>query len=165
MFKRVNKTSHLNRRWVGYVAALMLSLGLGNALMADHGVTNKRVKARVELMTSQKGALSVLTDMAAGRRPLDKQQARSARKSLINNTKSIRKAFKRIEMDPHSLARPSLWTNWEDFELRASSAHKAAKNLNTRSMNNLRRSLPAMIQGCHSCHDRYKRHDKGFITH
>ncbi|WP_282095158.1 c-type cytochrome [Epibacterium ulvae] len=165
MLKHLSAAHAPFTRFFGYGIVFGLSLVLGSVLMAKVPYENEKIEARVALMNTQKTALSVLTDMASGRRAFNKRQARDAKNTLIETTKDIRPHFKHIEMDAHTLARPNLWTNWEDFELRAKNAQRAAKRLNPRSADTLRQSLPAMIKGCHNCHERYKLQDREFTTH
>ncbi len=152
--------------------ALALILGLVLTLMISAPATtgtphiaDKHIQKRIALMNSQKNALTALTDMSAGRIPLDRQNARKTRRFLIATTASIPKRFRKRRFDPNAHARPEIWTNWKDFELRAKRAEAAAKGLKTRSLDGLRRTLPDLIQACHSCHETYRAHVNEFITH
>lgn len=156
----------IRRLWPSlFAATAVLIMALSGSLSANHGVTNPKVQARVDLMTTQKAALTLLSEMASTRRPFDRSQARAARKSLEKTTSQIPKRFRRPHRDPHSLAKAALWHNWDDFKARAKRANTAVKELNTRSLTGLRRSLPAVIQSCHACHDTYKNPGHEFTTH
>lgn len=156
----------MRRVWPSALSATaILILAFAGQLGANHGVTNPKVQARIDLMTTQKYALSVLSEMASTRRPFDRQEARAARNTLKETTDQIPKRFQRPHRDPHSLAKPEIWPNWDDFKTRARNAHEAANTINIRSLSGLRRSLPALIQACHACHTTYKDAGHEFTTH
>ncbi|MCD9149317.1 c-type cytochrome [Pseudophaeobacter flagellatus] len=151
----------------GLVSALALcllmlaaDLNAGSAI-----ITDKHVRDRLTLMQGQKAALTTLGDMIAGRRTFSPAQARAARRSLISSTRKITKRFKKQRMEPNSHARPEIWSRWQDFTQRAETAQIAAKQLNVGSLNGLRRSIPAMMQACHSCHQSYRRTPNQAVTH
>lgn len=155
------------RQLIGAFSALCLCLGLlsadlyaGSAVIAD-----KHIRARLTLMRQQKEALLSLSDMMAGRRVFTAQTAKAARRVLIENTRKIPKHFAKQRMDPNSHARPEIWARWANFETRAEAARQAAKQINASSVNGLRRSLPTMIQACHSCHETYRTTPNRAITH
>ncbi|MBT8153303.1 cytochrome c [Epibacterium ulvae] len=156
----------IRRFWPSvFAAAAVLIMALAGGLSANHGISNHKVQARVDLMVAQKAALAVLTEMASTRRPFNRDQARAARKTLKGTTEKIPKRFRRPHRDPHSLAKPAVWHNWDDFTRHAERANAAANGLNTRTLVDLRRSLPALIQSCTACHDEYKEPGHEFTTH
>lgn len=146
--------------------ALLAALAAGPSapVTADSGLS-KHVTRRIALMTGQKAAMDVLTGMMAGRVIFDRDKARSARRQLIKSTGSIRKHFKKPQLDPRSNARPLIWHAWDDFKTRAETAQAAARNLNTRSLPALRRTLPGLMQSCLSCHETYRSTPNTFTTH
>ncbi|MDE4133457.1 cytochrome c [Phaeobacter sp. QD34_3] len=147
-------------------ALLVLILALvGAQLDAAAPIADKHVKRRVELMATQKAALTTLADMMAGRIVFDASKAKAARRTLIKSTGDIRKRFKKPRMDPNSHARPLIWQQWRDFETRAARAKDAAKGLSAHTMNGLLRTVPNMMQACLSCHETYRDTPNDFITH
>ncbi|PCJ06457.1 MAG: cytochrome C [Rhodobacteraceae bacterium] len=134
-------------------------------LTAQEQITNKDVKKRVALMLTAQAAMETLTDMMAGQVMFQANQARSARRTLIQTSDDIAKRFKTPHFDPLSNARPEIWTYWADFKARAASSEAAARQLNVYSLNGLRRSLPSVLQSCLSCHDSYRAEPNEFITH
>lgn len=147
--------------------AVITALAIGSTapVTARDSSTSKHVTNRIALMTSQKAAMDVLTGMMAGRSYFDRNKARAARKQLIRSTGSIRKHFKKPRLDPRSNARPLIWHSWKDFKARAEGAEAAARNLNTRSLTGLRRTLPSLMQSCLSCHETYRNTPNSFTTH
>lgn len=147
-------------------AALVLTLGIfGVGLQASGQITDKHVKDRVTLMTSQKAALTLLSDMVAGRTVFDAPRAKAARRTLIGTTGRIAKRFKKQRRDPNSHARTEIWQHWDDFEHRAETARQSAKQINSKSLSGLRRTVPAMMQACFSCHQTYRSTPNAFVTH
>ncbi|TNJ41391.1 cytochrome c [Phaeobacter sp. B1627] len=148
------------------ILGVVLALVIGApATTGTPHIADKYIQKRMALMNSQRVALTALTDMSAGRIPMDSRSARQTRRFLIATTASIPKRFRKRRFDPNSHARPDIWTNWKDFELRAKRAEAAAKGLKTRSLDSLRRTLPDLIQACHSCHGSYRAHVNEFTTH
>ncbi|UWQ29015.1 cytochrome c [Leisingera sp. M523] len=141
-----------------------LAIGTTAPVTARDG-TSKHVTRRMALMTSQKAAMDVLTSMMAGRTYFDRDRARAARRQLIRSTGTIRKHFKKPQLDPRSHARPLIWHAWKDFKTRADTAETAARNLSTRSLPALRRTLPSLMQSCLSCHETYRNAPNSFTTH
>lgn len=152
---------------VGALALLCLSLAMFSAdLKAGSAViSDDHIRTRLALMRAQKDALLTLSDMAAGRRIFEPKAARSARRVLIGQTRRIPKVFARQRMEVNSHARPEIWVNWQDFEARAAEARRAAKQISAGSMKGLHRSLPAMVEACHSCHQNYRTTPNRAITH
>ncbi|WP_245602921.1 c-type cytochrome [Leisingera methylohalidivorans] len=150
---------------IAFMAILAaLAIGTTAPVTARDGDSN-HVTRRMALMTSQKAAMDVLTGMMAGRSSFDRDRARAARRQLIRSTGTIRKHFKKARMDPRSHARPSIWHAWKDFKARADTAEAAARNLSTRSLPALRRTLPSLMQSCLSCHETYRNTPNSFTTH
>ncbi|KIC22777.1 MULTISPECIES: c-type cytochrome [unclassified Leisingera] len=141
-----------------------LAAGVTAPVTADSGLS-KHVTRRMALMTGQKAAMDVLTGMMAGRIVFDRDKARSAQRQLIKSTGSIRKHFKKPRLDARSNARPLIWHSWKDFKTRAGTAEAAARNLSTRSLPALRRTLPGLMQSCLSCHETYRSTPNSFTTH
>lgn len=161
-----------SRRGAATLLALLLPLALAVAITAPAPVTarddnriSKHVTQRMALMTSQRAAMEVLTDMMAGRSRFDRDTARDARRQLIRATGTIKRRFKKEVLDRRSNARPLIWYAWEDFTTRAANAEQAAKALSTRSLPALRRSLPGLMQSCLNCHDTYRIPPNTFTTH
>lgn len=157
----------IRRRDLSLISALCLGLAAhstdlkaGNAVISD-----THVHARMILMRAQKDALLTLSDMMAGRRVFVPKTARAARRVLMENTRRIPKSFAKQRMETNSHARPEIWTHWQDFEARASAARQAARQISASSLQGLRRSLPTMVEACHSCHQSYRRVPNRAITH
>lgn len=152
---------------LGAPAVLCLSLGLSGAgLQAGSAtISDEHIRMRLALMRAQKEALQVLSDMMAGRRVYVAKTARAARRELVASSSRISRAFALQRMEVNSHARTEIWTRWQDFEARAAAARQAAKQISPGSLQGLRRSLPAMVEACHSCHKSYRTRPNRAITH
>lgn len=131
-------------------------LCLAVAALAHDGVTDPGVRKRMDTMIAGKRAIDTLGDMMGGRRLFDAGRARAARRVLIDVTAAIPRVFRRPHTDLLSRARPAIWRNWRDFKARARIAEKAARRLDTRSLNRLRQSLPPLLSACLGCHQTYR---------
>ncbi|WP_461404429.1 cytochrome c [Falsiruegeria mediterranea] len=140
-------------------ALIMMSLlGLGSANAEDIiAVEHPQVIERIALMRSSKLAIGTLGAMASGRERFARARAGIARRVLIENTRQTAGKFRRNPDDPASNARPHIWTQWGSFKIQTKQARKAAKGLNTRSLNKLRQTLPPMINACLSCHQSFRK--------
>lgn len=119
-------------------------------------VEDAGVSKRMALMNTAKFSLGALADMMAGRVMFDAGQATTARRVLVRATRAIPARFRRPHSDPLSHARPEIWAHWDDFKTRARAANRAARGLNTRSLNGLRKTLPDLMQRCLACHEVYR---------
>ena len=144
------------------IPALIL---LASVALAQNRVENRHVAQRMYLMQTGHAAMDALTGMMSNRVRFEKPRARAARKILIKMTDAIPDHFRKRQTDPLSNARTALWINWTDFKLRAKTANTAARGLNARSQNGLRRTLPDLMQACLSCHKAYRRDRKMVNTH
>ncbi|MDK3075634.1 cytochrome c [Sedimentitalea sp. JM2-8] len=142
------------------IAVTLAALVLATAALSQSGqisqVTNPGVQARMSTMNRANAALSTLNDMMGGRALFDRDRAGAARKDLMAATKSIPSVFRKPHADPLSNARPLIWSNWRDFKLKAKRAQRAAWNIDTDSLSDLRQSLPRMVLACLHCHDTYR---------
>lgn len=143
-----------------FLVLLSTQIYAGSAVIHD-----RHIKERRSLMQGQKAALTTLSDMIAGRSLFDARLAKAARRSLIAASGKIPKRFRKERLEVNSHARAEIWSQWRDFEQRAETARLAAKQIDSRSLTGLRRSLPTMMQACQSCHQTYRRTPNRAITH
>jgi cytochrome c556 len=142
-----------------------VSLLLGSALPAQDRVENRGVQARMTTMQPARDAMNSLAAMMGNQIRFRKSHARTARRELIRATSDIPDVFRKRHMDPLSSAKDSIWLTWPDFKARATQANTAAKALNTRSLNGLRKTLPDLMKACLACHQAYRNPRKMVITH
>lgn len=146
-------------------AVLILATALSGPADAEKSFTHKEVRARIELMQSNRDALETLHQMMAGQRRFSASEASAARRSLLRNLRKIPRAFRKERMEPLSNARPGIWLNGDDFDARAKAAAKAAAAVKSQNLPALRRTLPDLFHACLSCHDAYRNRPREFTTH
>ncbi|MFD3190755.1 c-type cytochrome [Sedimentitalea sp. HM32M-2] len=137
------------------IAAILATAALGQSGQISQ-VANRGVQKRMATMNGANASLTTLSDMMGGRAIFDKTRARVARRSLISATGRIPSVFRRQHTDPLSRARPEIWTQWRDFKGHAKSAQRAARDLDTTSLADLRQTLPQLVSACLSCHQAYR---------
>lgn len=142
------------------IAAILGLLIVATTLAAQSGqfnrVTNRDVAVRIEAMNTNAAALRVLDDMMAGRTPHDPARARMARRVLIDSIGRIPILFRKTATDPLSHARKEIWSDWSGFTAQAKSAQRVARSIDPRSAARLRKTAPAMLSACLSCHHRFR---------
>ncbi len=148
---------HPAPRRLALCGALIAMVLLTSAGLAQNGVINRGVQKRMNTMATAKTAVETLVNMMAGRARFDRKVARAARNSLITATRAIPKVFKRPHGDRLSRARPDIWLNWDDFEIRAETAQRVARRLRVDRLGPLRKTLPDMINACLNCHRTYRK--------
>lgn len=134
----------------------VLMLLAGAAALAHDGVVDKGVHKRMDAMAAAKAAIDRLGAMMGGQVRFDPGSARAARRTLIRATGAIPRLFRKPHSDPLSRARPEIWHQKTDFRARAEAAERAARRLNTRSLNRLRQTLPDVLSACLDCHRTYR---------
>lgn len=143
-------------RWCVFIVVLLLMLPSMTPAQ-DPIVRNPDVIARKNTMRTAKAAMEVLTNMVAMRRRFERATARAARRDLLTALSLIPSRFQRPSMDNHSFARETIWQNHPDFLNHAEQARKAARQIRTRTLGTLRRTLPDAVGACLNCHRIYRK--------
>lgn len=141
----------------GVLALLALAAAFASAAAGTGDGTDRQVQRRVAAMFAAQAALDRLGDMSGGRRMFDAGEARAARAELIAFARALPDRFRRNRTDPASRALPVLWLAWDEFRDQADHAERAARGLETRSLNRLRAGLPDLVDACIACHRRFRR--------
>ncbi len=147
-------------------AVIIAALGLASMALAGNRidfdgpttvhVTNRAVAKRMNAMARADAAIQALGDMMGGRRLYNEHQAREVRKILIGTMEDIPSLFRRPQTDPLSRARPLIWTHKGDFRDRARAAERAARQLDVDRYEDIRRTLPRLVEACLDCHRIYR---------
>jgi len=135
--------------------AIVLCVFAGVAVAHD-GVMNPKVKARMDTMVVLKDNIQLLGKMANGAIAFDAALAAQAREKLVAASAVIAPEFQAPEMDPKSEAKPQIWENWADFEIKAKASIDGANAIQPDSLNALQLSLKPMGDSCQSCHKAYR---------
>ncbi|MEM8741112.1 MAG: cytochrome c [Pseudomonadota bacterium] len=136
-----------------------LALLLASAALAHQGVTNPAVLARMNGMSTIAEEMEVLGRMAKGAAPFDAPAARQALRAIAAEAEEIPALFAAPETDPKSEALPEIWTQYDDFTVKARALTTLAEDLaQTVSMSE---DLPAAMRqlgdNCSACHKPYRK--------
>ena len=131
------------------VAALILSAGMAFAAGKS---TDPDAIARQTLMGTVGMNTKILGDMAAGKAEFDAAKAEAAKVALTEAAGKIPATFKPQGTDAESKAKPEIWTNWEDFLLKADALTKAATALDTTTIEGVQAGMGGVGGACKDCH-------------
>ena len=107
-------------------------------------------------MTQQGGAVKTLSEMAKGAAPYDAAAAEAAKATLIETSAKIPTIFATPVDDPESEAKPEIWTNWDDFVVKATALQTAAAAIDVSSAETIQAGLGAVGASCGGCHELYR---------
>jgi cytochrome c556 len=128
----------------------------GGIAFAESKATDPDVKARQNLMDANGAAMGVLGGMASGKTPFDAAAAEAAKAQLVKDAEEIPAVFKNNGADPESKSKPEVWTNWDDFVVKAGDLGKAAAALDATSLDGVKAGMGAIGGACKACHMAYK---------
>jgi len=139
------------------VVALAVALSTGAAL-AHSGVQNAAVKARMDAMSEIGAKMKTLGSMAKGATAFDLPVARAAVAAIADHASKTSELFRAEETDPKSEAKPSIWTNFDDFTVKAKKLETVAKELSQTlaTADELGPAMGALGATCKSCHSAYR---------
>ena len=135
---------------------LSMAIVFATTAFAHNGVKNQAVMTRMDTMGQMKDAIQLMGKMANQAIPFDAAKAAQAKADMIAATSRIAIEFKVEETDPKMEAKPTIWTNWSDFEVKAMGSVQAAQNVQTTSLLDLQQSLTPLGDSCSSCHKAYR---------
>lgn len=135
------------------VSALLFS---GAAFAAGTAATDPDVIARKDLMKSLGGAAKTLGGMASGEAAHDAAAAEAAKQAMIAAAAEIEAKFTNNAADPASESKPEVWTNWDDFLVKAKALGDAAAALDVASAESIGAGMGAIGGACKACHSDYR---------
>ena len=127
-----------------------------SAVHAETEATTPEVKARQELMKSFGGAAKALGGMAGGDVAFDAAAAEAAKAALVDGAAKIATVFEQAGSDPASEAKPEIWTNWEDFLVKAKGLGDAAAALDATTLEGVQAGMGGVGGACKACHTAYR---------
>lgn len=142
-------------------ATAALSAPAGAGKVYEH----KEVANRIALMQSSREAVSQLSSMTGWQVQFSNAKASTARRTLIRNLRKIPRSFRKERLEPLSNARPGIWQDRDAFKALAKEATRAAVRLKPHTAETLRATLPALIEACMACHERFRDTPREFTTH
>lgn len=138
------------------LAVAALAAGLAGAALAQSGVKNAAVKARMALMGEIKDATAVIGGMVKGEIAFDAGKAAAARTALMRHAQQIAPVFEARETDPKSESRSEIWSDWAGFVGKADALAVAAGALDTGSAAGLAAGMGALGKSCGGCHKLFR---------
>lgn len=129
----------------------------GVAYAQDAEPTDPNAIARAELMKLVGQNTGVLGNMASGKEPHDAAKAETAKAALIEAAARIEATFaEQGAADPASEAKPEIWSNWEDFLVKAKALGDAAAAVDVASAETIGAGMGAIGGACKDCHTTYR---------
>jgi len=135
------------------VAGFVLVAGIA---FAKEGVQDATVKARMDLMGTIGMNVKMLGQMAGGEVAFDAAAAEAAKAAIIAASADIGAKFEAPATDPVSVAKPEIWTSWDDFLVKAGALNAAATTLDATSAAGIGAGMGAIGGACKDCHTTYR---------
>ena len=127
------------------------------AAYAQEDPTDPNAIARAELMKLVGMNTGVLGGMASGKDPYDAAKAEAAKAALVEAAARIETDFaEQGGADPVSEAKPEIWSNWEDFLVKAKAMGDAAGAVDVSSAEAIGAGMGAIGGTCKDCHSDYR---------
>jgi cytochrome c556 len=127
------------------------------AAFAQEDPTDPNAIARSDLMKTVGMNTGILGNMASGKEPFDAAKAEGAKAALIDASAKIEATFmEQGAADPASEAKPEIWTNWEDFLVKAKALGDAAGAVDVASAETIGAGMGAIGGTCKDCHTTYR---------
>ncbi len=141
-----------------FVKAILIGTVLtAGAAFAQTARTDPNAIARSDLMKKQGMNAGILGDMASGKSAYDAAAAEAAKAALIESAAQIETVFaEQGGADPASEAKPEIWTNWEDFLVKAKALGDAAGAMDVASAETIGAGMGAIGGACVDCHKAYR---------
>lgn len=138
--------------------AIPVVVVLATAALAHEGVKNPAVMARMDGMSKIADNMKVIGNMAKGTETFDAEVLQQALTSIATKASEVPVLFEANEDDPKSEARPAIWTNFDDFKLKAVELEMLATDLSSsiKTQEHLPPALQLLGENCKSCHGPYR---------
>lgn len=137
--------------------ALIGALLAAGVAFAEGEATEPNAVMREATMQAIGGSVKVLGDMAGGKAEFDAAAAEAAKAKLIEAAGTIPTAFAtQGDPDPNSVAKPDIWTSWDDFLKHADALKVAAEAADVSSVDAIKASMGAVGGACKDCHTAYR---------
>lgn len=138
-------------------AFLVGAVLVAGAAFAQEDPTDPMAIARSDLMKTVGMNTGILGNMAGGKDPYDAAKAEAAKTALVEAAAKIETAFaEQGAADPASEAKPDIWTNWDDFLVKAKGLGDAAAAMDVASVESIGAGMGALGGACKDCHSTYR---------
>jgi cytochrome c556 len=138
------------------LTALALAASVIGTMSFAADATDPTVIAQKTLMKSFGGAAKALGEMAGGATAYDPAAAEAAKAALVAGAADIAVKFEKAGSDSASEAKPEIWTNWDDFMIKAKALGDAAGALDVASLDGIKAGMGAIGGACKDCHMTYR---------
>ena len=129
---------------------------LATVAAAEQKASDPTVIARQGVMDEVVKHGKVLFGMAGGDVAFDAAAAEAAKAGLIAASAKVNAAFKTEASDPASAAKPEIWTNWADFEVKSKALSDAAGAADVTTLAGVQAAAGALGEACKGCHSVYR---------
>lgn len=130
---------------------------IAGAAYAQEEPTDPNAIARSEVMKAIGANVGVLGGMASGKEAYDAAKAEAAKAALVEAAQRIETAYAEPgAADPVSEAKPEIWTNWEDFLVKAGALEDAAMAIDVASVETIGAGMGPIGGTCRDCHTTYR---------
>jgi cytochrome c556 len=136
--------------------ALVAGLILTATVVFAGKSTDPDAKARQLLMDTIGMNTGILGDMAGGKAAFDAAKAEASKAALIAAAGMIPATFEPKGTDAESKAKPEIWTNWDDFLIKATGLGKAATALDATTVEGVQAGMAGLGGACKDCHTQYR---------
>jgi cytochrome c556 len=135
--------------------SLALSAVVIGGLATSAIAADPSVEARQALMKTFGGAAKTLGGMAGGG-AYDAAAAEAAKAALVTGAAEIAAKFETNVADPDSESKPEVWTNWEDFLVKAKAMGDAATAMDVSTAEGIGAGMGNIGGTCKACHQAYR---------
>lgn len=143
----------MNQKIATIAAGFAMIAGIAIAAVE---ATDPVVIAQKALMRSFGGAAKTLGGMAGGDVAFDAAAADAAKAVLIAGAAQIATVFGKPGNDPASGAKPEIWTNWDDFAVKAKALGDGAAAMDATTAGGVQAGMGAIGGACKGCHTAYR---------
>ncbi len=128
---------------------------VGSLVMAGVAFAQDQA-AREDLMKANGAAAKVLGDMAKGTTAYDAAAAEAAKAKLIEDAGLIPTVFEAPATEAETESKPEIWTNWDDFVVKANALKTASEALDVSSAETIGAGMAGIGGACADCHKAYR---------
>ena len=136
--------------------AIMIVAGAALAHEGAHGIVAKRMDA----MKVMQDEMKAIGEMLTGKQPINRAALQKHAQTLHDNCHMIGDMFPEGSTDPHSHAKPSIWTDQTAFAAEVTRVHEATESFlrsaKTADQPRLLASLKTISSACDSCHKTFR---------
>ena len=135
-------------------------VAVGSVLAGPLLAADDPIEARQEIMQKNDDAAKLAFNMAQGRIPFDAAKAATAMRELQEDMTLLITLFPPGSDKGDTAATPAVFTNFDDFKVKAAKLGadaKVAEDAAAKGLDAFKASIGAVGQDCQTCHDLYRK--------